>query len=577
MAISTKWPLLNSRNINEECPVKEHGETTAERYHFIVPVWGRAYVDMFVNYCIPSQLSEGNIPALPRGMTSYHILTHPEDVESIREAASVKLLKNYCDVVIEEFEDTQVYDEWKQPDSYYIDNLFRMTWCYQRGLQKCRGTDTAFWFMTPDSILADGALRYVHECQLKGYRAVMALGLITDRDRIRNELRTLFRAKDCEQTAHERFTISPRELVATTMKSLHPLAISRFMKDGGNRFLSAYYWETTSGFVARCFYLHPMMVRPRQHIDRIPSTVDYRYVQSVCPDHKDIHIVDDSDKLFYVDMADFRHITEGYPLFNHRRKDIMVWMREWTDYRHRHLFETRILVHTEDVDESWSQAIDESDRYSEALLEDFFAENPDLSAEQPPDYPTNLMVPKKSETALAIANPASASAAAVLDASAADQRNTTICVNLRLIKFNISVMIHDRAKSLAKAMPKLARKAVKHIYKLINYKIYRHLHHLEHQIAQQRAYTKTVEDRLQDHMLQITYHFWNSLGHFNKTSEEIKLLRPFLISLDYAVQQQLRRLEDHLATEARPSEQNTIHLENVPDEGSCTCRNERAA
>jgi hypothetical protein len=148
---------------------------TAERYHFIVPVWGTAYVELFVQYCLPSQLSPGNVPALPPGMTNYHILTHAQDVAAIRSATIVKRLSEYCNVIIEEFDDDDVYRELQKPTSYYIDNLFRMTWCYQRAIASCKGIDTAFFFMTPDSILADGALRHIHDCQVKGYRAVMAI------------------------------------------------------------------------------------------------------------------------------------------------------------------------------------------------------------------------------------------------------------------------------------------------------------------------------------------------------------------------------------------------------------------
>ncbi len=56
------------------------------------------------------------------------------------------------------------------------------------------------------------------------------------------------------------------------------------------------------------------MVRPRVHVDKIPSTVDYRYVQEACPEMREVRVVTDSDDLFYIDMADMSHAGDDLPL-----------------------------------------------------------------------------------------------------------------------------------------------------------------------------------------------------------------------------------------------------------------------
>ena len=281
-------------------------ESTAERYQFIVPLWGAKYVDMFVNYSLPSQLSAGNLPSLPAGMTTYEIFTTPEDRESICNSDSVKRLRSLVDVSIKTFRDEDVLRELNLTQAHYVQNLQKMTWCYQRAMAECRGIDAAFVFMTPDSIWADGAFRFMHDCQSSGVRALMALGLITVRPLLQSRL------ADFADPARGVIDVPPRQLVTLACDTLHPLGISRVVRDGSARWNSAFYWmRHGSGLVARCFYLHPVMVRPRVHLERMPCTVDYRYVQKACPDFGDIRVVTDSDDLFYVDMADLQHVGES--------------------------------------------------------------------------------------------------------------------------------------------------------------------------------------------------------------------------------------------------------------------------
>lgn len=65
----------------------------ATTFHAITHVWGREYLDLFFNLCIPNQLAPGNIPALPAG-SRYRILTRLVHLEEIDTHPMVRRLRD---------------------------------------------------------------------------------------------------------------------------------------------------------------------------------------------------------------------------------------------------------------------------------------------------------------------------------------------------------------------------------------------------------------------------------------------------------------------------------------------------
>jgi hypothetical protein len=339
-------------------------------YHFIVPVWGAKYVEMFAKQSLPSQLAPGNIPSLPAGRTSYQIFTHAEDADAIWHSSSVRKLRGMIDVSLTTFTDKDVNNAYgSHSDTPYNANLTKMSWCYDQGIKSRHGVDTAFIFITPDSVWGNGAFRYVHQCQCSGVRALMALGLITLRPVVQQRLEGVRDGDVLE--------ISPQQLVKLACDALHPLGAARIVRDGGNGFPCAYYWmKPGKGLVARCFYLHPVMVRPLVHLERLPSTVDYRYVRLACPDRDRVRIVTDSDDLFYIDMADVDHEARALVPANYSHKDQLDWMCQWTDDYHRAYFRQAIVLRENDGADPFNRELAASATFADNLLKEFERHQP---------------------------------------------------------------------------------------------------------------------------------------------------------------------------------------------------------
>ena len=51
----------------------------ATTYDVVTAVWGTEFIDLFLDVCIPNQLSSRNLPALPAG-SRYRVFTKSADV-----------------------------------------------------------------------------------------------------------------------------------------------------------------------------------------------------------------------------------------------------------------------------------------------------------------------------------------------------------------------------------------------------------------------------------------------------------------------------------------------------------------
>src|ERR1700677_550261 len=74
--------------------------TLDRAFYFIVVLWGERFRNYFLNFCLASALSPGNIPALKTSPRSrFLIATRPEDWAAMRASEMFGLLKRYVDPV----------------------------------------------------------------------------------------------------------------------------------------------------------------------------------------------------------------------------------------------------------------------------------------------------------------------------------------------------------------------------------------------------------------------------------------------------------------------------------------------
>ncbi len=321
-------------------------------FHAVTHVWGREYLDVFLNVCLPNQLAPGNVPALPPG-SRYRILTASVHVDELRTHRMVNALREVIPVDVVAVE--------------AIDRLMGtapghdlMIACHRQAVADALDAGVALIFLSADFIFSDGSLAAVVRLHRAGHRAVVNTGL-----RLAKE--SFLRSID-ESTAGVAAPTG-RELVRMALPHLHPHTQSMFSDARSfSKFPVAVYWRVgNEGLVARCLHLHPLMVDPIVPV--LPRrTIDGRYLEQACPDAARVHVVSDSDVLQMFELTTAtRSIVAG------GRAGASAWRAAAVaavcgDLQVGYWRQHPVRLHTGEFDERWSAAAAAADAFTEKVL-----------------------------------------------------------------------------------------------------------------------------------------------------------------------------------------------------------------
>jgi len=116
-----------------------------EGLYFCLAVWGEEYTGLFLDYCLPSQLAEGNLPAIARMLPCiYRIFATPQDAE--------KILNHWTFVQLRKIMSTEVIqiDAEIGSDPHQTVNIFHET-----AVLDAREKSEWLVFLTPDNLWAN--------------------------------------------------------------------------------------------------------------------------------------------------------------------------------------------------------------------------------------------------------------------------------------------------------------------------------------------------------------------------------------------------------------------------------------
>ena len=257
----------------------------ARSFDVVTAVWGAEHRQLFLDVCVPNQLTRSNLEALPAG-SRYRVFTSAEDADIVRRSPALRQVGELMtvDVVV-----------MPQLSASARSRFTRMTACHRRALTDARDAGSAVIFLCADNILSAGTCAAVVRRHAAGTRAVMCTGVWVDRD-------AFLAALEARGGIRE---VPPRDMVAAAIEHLHPS--SRLLMAGGRRTARRpqyVFWDVPGeGIVARCFHLHPLMVDPVRR-DVLPDeTIDGHFVRHACPARTDVHVVADSDEFVMFEMS----------------------------------------------------------------------------------------------------------------------------------------------------------------------------------------------------------------------------------------------------------------------------------
>jgi hypothetical protein len=272
-------------------------------FYFIVVLWGERFRKYFLDYCVASLLSPGNLPALNTSQRSkFLIATRPQDWAAMAETKIFQALTRYVEPVFIEIPPCP-------PDR---------SGCQHMGVGhsiacEMAHRDKAFAaVLTPDCMLSDGSIARLQELARNGTELVLTAALRFGEEPFLAHLREqgLLVEEDRAQTGAP-LVISGREMVYAAVNGFHSETLAYEWDAPGVLVISpAAWWRVPDedGIVLHSLSWAPLLLDYASVDDHDVSTFDQwtldgDYLFNNAGKMKKIHVVQDSDEVFLASWA----------------------------------------------------------------------------------------------------------------------------------------------------------------------------------------------------------------------------------------------------------------------------------
>jgi hypothetical protein len=267
-------------------------------FYFIVVLWGERFRKYFLDFCLASALSSGNIPSLQAARRSkFLIATRPEDWAAMRYTPMFRLLERYVEPVYIEIPPCPVGHSGYQ----HMSAGHRIA-CEMAYREKAYAV-----ILTPDCMLSEGSIARLQVLAAGGTQLVLTAALRFGEEPFLAHLRDLgvlpgeSRGKDGTPVA-----ITGRQMVYAAVNGFHSETLAYEWDTPGIMAISpAAWWRVPGedGIVLHSLSWAPLLLDYGAVGDHDTSTFDqwtldgdylFNNTQSI----KQIHVVQDSDELF---------------------------------------------------------------------------------------------------------------------------------------------------------------------------------------------------------------------------------------------------------------------------------------
>ena len=274
------------------------GSNLERPFYFIAVVWGRSYRDTFLDYCVASLLSPGNLPALDtRQRSKFLIATLPEDWQYISATPIFAKLKQYVDPVFLEIPPC--------PPG--------RSGCEHMGIGHKIACDMALRerayvvILTPDCMLSEGTVRNLQNHAMQGIELVWVAALRFAQEPFIAHLKSFgLVPKEAPRQTGVPLIISGAEMVLAGVNSLHSETLCYEWDASYFPHLpSAVWWRVPgeNGMLVYSLSWAPLLldtgaIKSHDTSSLESWSIDGDYVFKNLGDAPRIHVVQDSDEAF---------------------------------------------------------------------------------------------------------------------------------------------------------------------------------------------------------------------------------------------------------------------------------------
>jgi len=267
-----------------------------------VAVWGQVFVDLFLEFALPSYLAPGGIPEIARRgyQAVFWVYTTSTWAPVLRNHAQTTRLADSARLEV-------VCIDEEVDISRHSNPYQTMTACHLDFIARSAKAQAAMIFFSPDALWSNRSLIYTLDQVEAGKRAILIGGVRAKKEAVIEELR--------HRNAAIAEGLTGRELVSLLVRHPHPitqmLTWNREPFDIG--WASHLYWPVgRHGYLARCFHLHTFFVYPR--VNNTPEiSHDFDWLQKVGLRPKEVCIVSDSDDVCALELSAESRGVNGRP------------------------------------------------------------------------------------------------------------------------------------------------------------------------------------------------------------------------------------------------------------------------
>jgi hypothetical protein len=322
----------------------------------LMPVWGYRFVSQFLEFCLPTLLAPGNMPAVAAMLPCRFVLLSREaDEPLIRSSRAWRHLEQICEAEIRSIDDL-ITDG---------NHTATITLAFARAVRQAGDAmlDTAFIFLVSDYLVADGSLATVARRIRDGASGVVAGNFqIVAEDAIP----VLRRSLDAASTA---IVMPPRELVAWSLAHLHPATVANVVNFGlsHNAHTNRLFWrvdETT--LIGRFYLMHMIGIRPEVTDFVVGSSCDYSFIPEMCPSGNVVALTD-SDEYLVVEMQPREHESKWLLPGPIEPRALADSLSEWTTAQHRGNVAHTLVYHAGEPAAALAERKAEADAFVEEV------------------------------------------------------------------------------------------------------------------------------------------------------------------------------------------------------------------
>ena len=262
------------------------------RFFFLMPVWGKTYVDYLLTFALPTLLAPNNLPWLPnRAVSQFTFITRVEDEKHIRASKLFAKLEALIPVKF-------IFLDFYQSDR--IGKFTQLGDALKLGAEEALGKGYCLFFH-PDGLYSDGMLKFLYGVARSGKKACVTHGPNASLEKIVPYLR-----ERNQLTYDEVNPLSSRVLARALMDNLHPDTTIHCMGNPHypvDPYMGFWLSPKLDGALFRFVSLHPWLADLSGLTEIVDfMTIDHNFIRAHGFIWSDVHVETDSDNILVIGL-----------------------------------------------------------------------------------------------------------------------------------------------------------------------------------------------------------------------------------------------------------------------------------